>query len=273
MRHCGPRRWRIASGAASTSTTARWPDGCRHAPAGERGGRADAGRACRLRPAHRRSAGDRERGHPLRRGRGYCLPHAPLDLSKCRRTCSGRRKASSRMRSGTDAFGMGAQWKGRRAARSRRAGRCRLECDAPAARRCRIAAGQLGTSGTGNHFVEWGAFELDRADAGLEPGEYLALLSHSGSRGVGFKIANFYRRLAHGAASRSRSSVRHLAWLVLDSEAGQEYWLSMELAGRFALGQSRHPRSGGGGGRVKAAAVVENHHNFAWRETLPDGRT
>ena len=52
------------------------------------------------------------------------------------------------------------------------------------------ARGQLGTSGSGNHFVEFGAFRLAAADAqlGLEAGEYLALLSHSGSRGVGYKI-------------------------------------------------------------------------------------
>ncbi|MBK8025696.1 MAG: RtcB family protein [Chloroflexi bacterium] len=54
-----------------------------------------------------------------------------------------------------------------------------------------IAMEQLGTSGSGNHFVEWGAFRLDedRPDVGLERGQYLALLSHSGSRGVGYKIS------------------------------------------------------------------------------------
>ncbi len=51
--------------------------------------------------------------------------------------------------------------------------------------------GQLGTSGSGNHFVEWGALSLslDDADLGLGAGDYLALLSHSGSRGVGYQIA------------------------------------------------------------------------------------
>src|SRR5262249_61394218 len=45
---------------------------------------------------------------------------------------------------------------------------------------------QLGTSGTGNHFVEGGVFRLyaDDEQLGLAAGEYLALLSHSGSRGV-----------------------------------------------------------------------------------------
>src|SRR5579883_2332410 len=57
---------------------------------------------------------------------------------------------------------------------------------------------QLGTSGTGNHFVEWGIFHLysDDEALGLKAGEYLALLSHSGSRGVGAKIANTYTEIA-----------------------------------------------------------------------------
>src|SRR5579871_6422234 len=49
------------------------------------------------------------------------------------------------------------------------------------------ALAQLGTSGTGNHFVEWGVLSLSESDdqLGLPRGHYLALLSHSGSRGVG----------------------------------------------------------------------------------------
>src|SRR5215212_7859441 len=63
---------------------------------------------------------------------------------------------------------------------------------------------QLGTSGSGNHFVEFGAFTVlqdlgaDKARilAPLEPGRsYLALLSHSGSRGVGNKIATRYSKI------------------------------------------------------------------------------
>jgi tRNA-splicing ligase RtcB len=98
------------------------------------------------------------------------------------------------------------------------------------------AQDQLGTSGTGNHFVEWGAFTLEEesADLGLKAGQYLALLSHSGSRGVGFKIANEYSKIARDLHPRLENVVRHLAWLPMASEAGQEYWISMELAGRFA---------------------------------------
>jgi tRNA-splicing ligase RtcB len=171
------------------------------------------------------------------------------------------------------AFGMGAEWKG-----SRRASHPVLDEDTWDATRLLQslhdnAAKQLGTSGTGNHFVEWGTFRLHEPLLGLQPGEYLALLSHSGSRSVGFKIADRYSKLAMEKHPHLDKSVRHLAWLSLDSEEGQEYWLSMELAGRFASANHFiiHRRVAEAAG-LKEAAVVENHHNFAWREKLPDGR-
>jgi tRNA-splicing ligase RtcB len=133
---------------------------------------------------------------------------------------------------------------------------------------------QLGTSGTGNHFVEWGMLRLpvDDPTLGLKAGEYLALLSHSGSRGVGFKIANTYSDIARRLHPLLDESLRHLSWLPLDAEAGQEYWLAMELAGRFASANHYviHHRVAGAVG-LKEIAYVENHHNFAWREALPDG--
>src|SRR5689334_1611621 len=132
------------------------------------------------------------------------------------------------------AFGMGAQWKG-----NDRADHEVLDDSAwgatPLLKTLKDnAARQLGTSGTGNHFVEWGTFLLYKPLSGLQPGEYLALLSHSGSRSVGFKIADRYSKLAMEKHPDIEKSIRQLAWLSLNSEAGQEYWLSMELAGRFA---------------------------------------
>ncbi len=133
------------------------------------------------------------------------------------------------------------------------------------------AYGQLGTSGTGNHFVEWGAFALQADDdfLDLKSGEYLALLSHSGSRGVGFQIANHYSRLAQDFHPELDSSVRHLSWFDLDSQLGQEYWLSMQLAGRFAAANHEviHRRLAKAVG-LKPAASIENHHNFAWEEGI-----
>jgi tRNA-splicing ligase RtcB len=152
--------------------------------------------------------------------------------------------------------------------------------DDPAWRATRLLRGlrdsavqQIGTSGTGNHFVEWGSIRLTAPDErlGLDAGEYLALLSHSGSRAVGFKIANAYSDIAMKTHPKLDKSVRHLAWLTLDSEAGQEYWLAMELAGRFASANHRiihHAVARGAG--LEEAAVVENHHNFAWREVVLD---
>ena len=174
------------------------------------------------------------------------------------------------------AFGAGAAWSG-----SDRAQHAVL--DDPAWNATKLlkslqgkAQQQLSTSGTGNHFVEFGSFTLAQLDPvlGLEPGEYLALLSHSGSRAIGFKIANTYSALAEQAHPGLERSLHHLTWLDMDSEAGQEYWLSMELAGRFASANHAviHRRVAAALG-LRELAAVENHHNFAWRETvtLQDG--
>jgi len=133
---------------------------------------------------------------------------------------------------------------------------------------------QLGTSGSGNHFVEFGVLEIFETLGGLEPGEYLALLSHSGSRGSGAIVAQHYSRLARGLHPGLPHELHHLAWLDLESDAGVEYWAAMELMGAYAAANHelihRHVV------RALGAAVrldVENHHNFAWRErhVLADG--
>jgi len=172
------------------------------------------------------------------------------------------------------AFGVGAQWKGDRSADHAVLDDSAWEATKLLQNLKDNAVRQLGTSGTGNHFVEWGSFRLHEPALGLQPGEYLALLSHSGSRSVGFKIADRYSKLAMELHPDLDKNVRHLAWLSLDSEAGQEYWLSMELAGRFASASHYviHHRVAKAVG-LKEAAVVENHHNFAWKEKLPDGKT
>jgi tRNA-splicing ligase RtcB len=130
---------------------------------------------------------------------------------------------------------------------------------------------QIGTSGGGNHFVEWGELEISNAanSLNLAPGYYLALLSHSGSRGVGFKIANHYTKMAMLQMTELDQSVRHFAWLSLDRDLGQEYWEAMQLAGEFASANHHviHQRIGQTIG-MTPVAVVENHHNFAWREKI-----
>lgn len=132
---------------------------------------------------------------------------------------------------------------------------------------------QLGTSGSGNHFVEFGTIELNEGNAlGLPPKKYAALLSHSGSRGLGANIAQHYTRIAMDQC-RLPKHAQQLAWLDMNSEAGQEYWLAMNLAGDYA--KACHDRihinllKALG---LQAITTVENHHNFAWQEQLADGR-
>jgi tRNA-splicing ligase RtcB len=131
---------------------------------------------------------------------------------------------------------------------------------------------QIGTSGTGNHFVEWCAVTLEKADEelGLKAGQYLALMSHSGSRGVGYQIADHYSKLAQQMHPNLDKSVRHLAWLPMTWHEGKEYWLSMNLAGRFAHANHEviHRKLAKAVG-LKPVAVVENHHNFGWVENIP----
>ncbi len=130
------------------------------------------------------------------------------------------------------------------------------------------AAQQLGTSGSGNHFVEFGELQTDGLpELGLEAGTYLALLSHSGSRGLGSKIAEHYTKVAM-ARHPLPQPARHLAWLDLDSADGQEYWCAMSLAGRYAAANHalihEHVLRAAG---LHARTQVENHHNFAWLES------
>jgi tRNA-splicing ligase RtcB len=131
---------------------------------------------------------------------------------------------------------------------------------------------QLGTSGSGNHFVEFGLLEIERAEAGLAPGSYLALLSHSGSRGSGAAVASHYSKLAQELHPELPRELRNLAWLDLDLAEGQEYWHAMNLMGEYAAANHErihhHVAQALGFGVL---AVVENHHNFAWKEEH-DGR-
>ncbi|MFI4859705.1 MAG: RtcB family protein [Phycisphaerales bacterium JB063] len=143
------------------------------------------------------------------------------------------------------------------------------------------AYGQLGTSGSGNHFVEFGVLTVDEehaAQLGLPTSagrkEYLALLSHSGSRGAGAQVCEHYSRLAMLMHPELDKQMQHLAWLEMDSHEGQEYWSAMNLMGEYASANhacihdaiSRHLGA-------EVLAGVENHHNFAWKETHIDPDT
>ena len=127
---------------------------------------------------------------------------------------------------------------------------------------------QLGTSGSGNHFVEFGAFTVSDNSLGFPPGEYLALLSHSGSRGTGAQVCDVYSRRAMARRSNLPKELKHLAWLTLDEADGQEYWNAMNLMGRYAAANHelihKHIAKKVG---ARVMLDIENHHNFAWKET------
>lgn len=128
---------------------------------------------------------------------------------------------------------------------------------------------QLGSSGGGNHFVEFGIVEFEEKDEALniESGSYLGLLTHSGSRGFGATIAAHYTKLAKSLCKLPYQA-ENLAYLDLNTQEGQEYWLAMNLAGDYASACHEVIHD-----KIKAAlggvllAKVENHHNFAWKET------
>src|SRR5215203_2106552 len=127
---------------------------------------------------------------------------------------------------------------------------------------------QLGSSGSGNHFVEFGVVEITEKDEamGIEAGTYLGLLSHSGSRALGANIANHYTKIAK-EKRRLPGEASNLAWLSLDEQEGIEYWMAMNLAGDYASACHHiiHAKIEKQLGR-QPLKMVENHHNFAWKE-------
>jgi RNA-splicing ligase RtcB len=89
-----------------------------------------------------------------------------------------------------------------------------------------LAWSQLGTSGSGNHFVDVGVLSLPERDEdlGLDAGQYVAVMSHSGSRGPGAAVCHTYSGIARAQLPAKYEDLAYLSWLSLDSEAGQEYW-------------------------------------------------
>lgn len=192
----------------------------------------------------------------------------PIDRADPFANASRRQEIKRAMREETR-FGVGAEFKGN----ERRQHGVMDDTDWEATKMLRHlkdkAYAQLGTSGSGNHFVDAGVLEIPTdksALLGVEAGTYLAFMSHSGSRGVGARIADHYSRLAQ-QLTKLPDKLRHLAWLAMESEAGEEYWVSMNMAGKFAsachhtIHRALAKRLG-----LKPLMQVENHHNFAWLE-------
>lgn len=149
------------------------------------------------------------------------------------------------------------------------------------------ARNQLGSSGGGNHFADLMTGKVVKAVSWLPlpvGAEFTALLTHSGSRGVGHQMASYYSNLAHQKTSLiARGIPAEYSWLSIDEDAGREYLKVMELMGRYA--QANHhlihahflKRTGLAALPVQGSAVhlphvvpgftvIENHHNFAWVE-------
>lgn len=131
-----------------------------------------------------------------------------------------------------------------------------------------VAEQQLGTSGAGNHFANIAVgVVLDPAALPGVPTYFCALLTHSGSRGVGYKIATYYSKLAAQETAKIASVPARYEWLAVDSEGGQQYLHAMELAGDFARANHEviHARFAQQVG-LTPVTVIENHHNYAFAE-------
>ncbi len=121
----------------------------------------------------------------------------------------------------------------------------------------KLAREQLGTVGSGNHYVDLLADEEGLLWVGV----------HFGSRGLGHTIAAGFMAIASGRSWSDRVP-EHEALLELTSDHGERYWRLIELAGRYAYaGREWVTRKvvvellGG-----EVTELVHNHHNFAWRE-------
>ncbi len=117
-----------------------------------------------------------------------------------------------------------------------------------------MAEAQLGTVGSGNHYVDIFVDEADRVWVGV----------HFGSRGLGHKTATYFLKKAGGKDGMDVAP----AVVRRDSDLGQAYLAGMNLAGRYAYGGreyvARHVVR-----KILWAKIeeeVHNHHNFAWEE-------
>jgi tRNA-splicing ligase RtcB len=129
-------------------------------------------------------------------------------------------------------------------------------------------AGQLGSVGGGNHFIE---MQCDR-----DTGEVFIMV-HCGSRGYGYQTAAYF--FEHGARLRNLPSKhKESAWLYADEALGQEYWAYHNSAANFAVA-NRHIIVEGVREATQAVfnadveVFYEISHNLVQQETLvlPDG--
>ena len=119
-----------------------------------------------------------------------------------------------------------------------------------------LAMSQLGSVGSGNHYVDIFVDELNRVWVGV----------HFGSRGLGHRIATHFIKSGGGKPNDVSPVV-----LNVNTNIGQDYLKSMSLAGRYAY-------AGRNWVCIKISTIlganileeVHNHHNFAWKELHND---
>ncbi|MDO8495863.1 MAG: RtcB family protein [bacterium] len=120
------------------------------------------------------------------------------------------------------------------------------------------ARNQLGTVGSGNHYVDVFVDETGTIWVGV----------HFGSRGFGHTVASGFLNLSQGKAWGDKGAKEAEVLLSLDQPMGHDYWHLMELAGQYAYAGrewvARKVVSILGGNELE---LVHNHHNFAWKET------
>lgn len=119
------------------------------------------------------------------------------------------------------------------------------------------ARSQLGTIGSGNHYIDLFIDERERVWCGV----------HFGSRGFGHKTATHYLKLAGGKDGMNVDPVV----LDVNTDLGREYIAAMQLAGEYAYA-GRHWVCARVAELLGTHTVerVHNHHNFAWKETHRD---
>ena len=119
------------------------------------------------------------------------------------------------------------------------------------------ARNQLGTVGSGNHYVDIFADEHNRIWVGV----------HFGSRGLGHTIATAFMSLYQGGTWEDKAKETE-ALLSLNDELGKDYWALMNLAGEYAyVGREWVARKVVELLGAEEKELVHNHHNFAWKET------
>lgn len=126
-----------------------------------------------------------------------------------------------------------------------------------------LAGRQLGSSGTGNHFADLVTVTRTVSDV---PEYKVGLMTHSGSRGAGYKFAQQYMNIAE--AARDRSTPKGYGYLSSDKtpQAYQEYIDGMQLLGEYAAANHEiiHNMFAHISG-LHPVEMIENHHNYAWR--------